>query len=195
MTTTHEVTKARNGVWTPWSAVLCVVCDYAALKDSLRATHYAKHVEALAAMNRTEEVERPDSQLIGDCNNCHCACWVRYDVSLLQQVGFKAADLNWEGPFSWELEQTGGMCAALTFSTEGRKIVVTAMDGTIYVGEYAVTAGEEEWWDHPLRKWESAPIHGDDNELKDASALKALVEEAARKAIEFIRTPAEEIPS
>lgn len=30
-------TKARNGVWTPWAQILCVECDYTALKDGPRA--------------------------------------------------------------------------------------------------------------------------------------------------------------
>ena len=110
MTTIDNVsaTKARNGVWTPWAQVLCVECDYLGLKDSPRAPHYDKHLKAVAAMNRTEEVPQPEGDQLGACNTCHCTCWVRKDVALIQQVGFKAAELDWEGPFGWALEQTGG---------------------------------------------------------------------------------------
>lgn len=95
-----EPTKARNGVWTPWAQVLCVECDYAGLKNSPRAQHYPKHLQVVAAMNRTEEVARPEGHELGICNNCQCPCWTRTDVALLQQVGFRSSDLDWEGPFS-----------------------------------------------------------------------------------------------
>ena len=187
-TLSRETVKARQGVWTPWARILCVECEYAVLKDSSRGQSYATRFKAVAAMERTAEVTRPDGNLIASCDECRCTCWVRNDVALLQQVGFKSSDLDWEGPFGWALQQTGGMCSALVFSTEGRQIVVTAMvsDTTFYIGEYAYVDGEEESWDRPLRTWESASFY-EDEELKSVSALTGMVEECARKAIEFIR--------
>jgi len=189
-----NATKARNGVWTPWSLVLCVECDYAALKDGPRATHYDKHLQAVAAMNRTEEVEHPEGHQLGVCNICHCACWVRNDVALLQQVGFSSSDLDWEGPFSWQLQQTGGMCCALVFQTDDREVVVTAMDGEFFVGEYRRIADDsnEEPWIDAIRTWQSDSLYRDD-EMKPAAELGVMVEACARKAIEFIRNP--EVPS
>jgi len=189
MTTTTEI-KARNGVWTPWAEVLCVECDYAALKNSPRAQHYAKRLAAVAAMARTEEVARPEGDLMGVCNDCRCKCWVRKDVALLQQVGYKASELDWEGPFGWSLEQTGGMCAALVFATEGREIVVTAMDGEFFVGEYENTDDEDERWSTHIRTWTSASLYEGD-ELKDASALAVLVDACARQVIAFVRSRAD----
>ena len=182
----NEITKARRGVWTPWARVLCVACEHIYLTSSSRGEFYARRLKVVAALSREEEITQPAGELIGVCAECRCACWVRDDVALLQQVGFRSSDLDWEGPFGWELRQTGGMCAALVFSTEGRQIVVTAMDTAFYVGEYTAIEGEEASWDQPLRTWESASLY-DDGQLKDGPALGAMSEECARKAIEFIR--------
>lgn len=176
---------ARNGVWTPWAEVLCVECDYAALKDSPRAQQYSKHFDVVSAMERTVEVTRPDGDLQGVCNACRCNCWVRQDVALLQQVGFQASELDWEGPFGWTLKQTGGMCAALVFTAEGREIVVSAMDGEFFVGEYANTSSEH------IRMWMSSSLYEGD-ELKDTHALTAMVEECAQQVLAFLRSPAKE---
>ena len=184
-----ETVKARQGAWTPWAAVVCVECEHTDLKSSSRGEVYARRLKVISALDRTAEVERPDGLLRATCNECRSACWVRDDVALLQQVGYKTSDLDWEGPFGWALQQTGGMCAALVFSTEGRQIVVTAMDGEFYIGEYAHTEGEEDSWDRPMRTWQSASLYKD-NELKSEPALTAMVEECARKVIEFIRQPA-----
>ena len=172
----------------PWARVLCVECEHADLKHNSRGEFYAKRLKAVAAMDRAAEVEQPEGLLLATCNECRCACWARDDVALLQQVGFKVSDLDWEGPFGWALQQTGGMCAALVFSTEGRQIVVTAMDGTFYIGEYAHTDGEEDSWDRVLRTWESAAFY-EDGVMKRASALTVMVEECTHKVIEFIRQP------
>ncbi len=186
----EKISTARNGVWTPWAQVLCVECDYTGLKDSPRAQHYAKHLTAVSAMARTAEVARPEGDLMGVCDNCRCKCWVRQDVALLQQVGLKSSDLDWEGPFGWSLEQTGGMCAALVFSTEGREIVVTAMDGEFFVGEYENTDDEDERWNEHTRMWKSESLY-DGDELKAASALEAMVEECARKVIALVHSTAQ----
>lgn len=182
------VTKARHGAWTPWAQVLCAECEYAVLKNSSRGDSYARRLKVVTELDRTAEIECPEGDLLALCNECRCMCWTRDDVALLQQVGFRSSDLDWEGPFGWALQQTGGMCAALVFSTDGRQIVVTAMDGAFYVGEYAHTEGEEESWDRPLRTWESALLYLD-GELKDMRALEAMVDECTRKAIEFIHQP------
>lgn len=183
-------TTARNGVWTPWAFVLCVECDYVGLKDSGRAETYARHLAALASMDRTKEVDRPDGDLMGVCNVCKCRCWVREDVALIQQVGYRTTELDEDGPFGWNLEQTGGMCAALVYAVEGREIVVTAFDGEFCVGEYAATDDEdEERWNEHMRLWTSASFY-EDGEMKGAWTLAVLVEECARKVIEFVHSSA-----
>lgn len=186
---TATVTKARNGAWTPWAQVLCVECEFAVLKSSSRGDSYARRLKTVAALDRTAEVECPEGDLLALCDECRCMCWTRDDVALLQQVGFRSSDLDWEGPFGWALQQTGGMCAALVFSTDGRQIVVTAMDGEFYIGEYTHVDGEEESWDRPLRTWQSAAFYADGS-MKDPPALGVLADECARKAIDFIGNPA-----
>ncbi len=186
--------KARNGVWTPWSQVLCAECDYAGLKDNPRGQTYAKHLKVLTAMNRTEEVDQPEGHQLGACNTCHCACWVRSDVALIQQVGFKAAELDWEGPFGWALEQTGGMCAALVFTTDDREIVVTAMDGEFFIGEYKIAGEDDERWMDAIRTWQSDSLY-DGAEMKPAAELATLIEACARRVIEFIHSPTGEVAS
>ena len=186
-----EPVKARQGAWTPWAAVVCVECEHVDLKSSSRGEIYARRLKVVEALDGTLEVERPhDDQLLGSCNECRRPCWVRDDVALLQRVGYKSSDLDWEGPFGWALQQTGGMCAALVFSTDGRQIVVTAMDGAFYVGEYAHTEDGEDCWDRPLRTWESLPWY-DAGTAKSSSELVALIEECARKVVEFVHQPVE----
>jgi hypothetical protein len=189
-------TLARNGVWTPWSQVLCVECDLAGLKDSPRAQHYDKHLKAIAAMNRTEEVARPDGHELGVCDACRRPCWTRTDVALLQQVGFRSSDLDWQGPFGWALQQTGGMCCALVFGTDDREIVVTAMDGYFFVGEYARIPDDspEEPWMDAIRTWQSEGLYADDD-LRPSTDLGVIADQCARKVIEFARTPTKEIVS
>lgn len=180
---------ARNGTWTPWGTVVCSECDYLALKDGPRAQHYEKHLRALEAMNRTAEVPCPEGHLRGRCDTCRCPCWVRADVALLQRIGFKSSELDWEGPFGWNLEQTGGMCAALVFGTaDDREIVVTAMDGDIFVGEYAQVDDLDERWVDPIRTWQSGTLYKDD-ELLPPDDLDAMIEAAARKVIDLVRHP------
>lgn len=192
---TLDNSKALHGVWTPWSLVLCVECDYAALKDSPREQHYAKRLQTLTAMDLTAEVERPEGHLIGVCATCHRECWVRDDVALIQQVGFKASEMDWEGPFGWALEQTGGMCAALVFTTDDREVVVTAMDGEFFVGEYKLVGDDDDdRWTTPIRKWQSTTLYRDDA-LKPMSELTAMVEECAHKVIDLIRNPVGVTPS
>jgi hypothetical protein len=179
---------ARVGVWTPWAQVLCVECDYAALQGSERAKSYSRHMESIAAMPRTAEVTCPEGNMAAMCDTCHCQCWVRDDVALLQRVGFASSDLDWEGPFGWALQQTGGMCAALVFSTEGREVVVTAMDGMFLVGEYERAKDSEESWATPLHTWESMHFYRD-HEMCGPDELTALVMECTRKAIAMVRNP------
>lgn len=177
--------QARRGTWTPWASVLCVECEHTELKDGPSGQHYKTRLAAVSKMERTEEVTRPDGQLCATCDKCRCQCWVRDDVALLQQVGYETSDLDWEGPFGWALQQTGGMCAALVYTTEDREIVVTAMDGYFYIGEYPLTNPE---WDHATRSWKSASFY-EGRELK-ISGLADLVSECAHKVIEFVRSAA-----
>jgi hypothetical protein len=164
-------------------------CDYEAIKDSRLAEIYAHHFESISKMQRSAEVACPEGESLATCDECKCACWVRDDVALLQRVGFRSADLDWKGPFGWRLEQTGGMCAALVFTTDAREIVVTAMDGMFLVGEYERVSGDESSWDDCLRAWESAPFFRDEDEPLTPDEMESLVAECARQVLEFVRHP------
>lgn len=173
--------KARLGAWTPWAQVLCNECDYVGLKSSPSAQTFASRLQKLAAMDRAKEVEQPDSEvLIGTCDGCGCACWVRDDVALLQRVGRRASDLGYPG---FTLQQTGGMCAALSVEAGGHMICLTAMDGGFMLGDYVMVG--DEWWDHLIRTWDSGQLY-EDGAWKD---VEGAIDECARKAIEFIQHP------
>jgi hypothetical protein len=190
-------TTAYNGVWTPWSLVLCVECDYAGLQGTPRAQHNAKHFEIVSKMDRAAKIVRSEGNLLGTCNNCQCKCWVRADVALLQAVGFNTSGLvDREGPFNWALQQTGGMCAALVFQADSREIVVTAMDSHFFVGEYKRIPDDspEEPWIDAIRTWQSETLYADD-ELRPSAELAAIAEQCARKVIDFVRDPAVESAS
>jgi hypothetical protein len=178
-------TKARHGAWTPWAAVLCVECEYATLQGQ---ASYPRRLQALKSMQRAAEVGCPEGDLEAVCNTCRCACWVRSDVALLQQIGYQTSELDWEGPFGWALEQTGGMCSALVLATAKHEIVVTAMDGDFFIGAYAKGDDSDERWMEPLRTWQSEALY-EDSVLKPEALLKTLVEQCAKKAIEFIYAP------
>jgi len=184
------VRVARLGVWTPWATVWCVECDYAQIKDSQRAAIYARHLESISKMPRTALVTCPEGEMLALCDQCHCQCWTRDDVALLQRVGFAASELDPDGPFGWALEQTGGMCAALIFKVETatREIVATAMDGKFLLGEYHKDATGESLWEHPLRLWESPSFYRDD-EIVSAPELESMVRDCARLVVEFARNP------
>jgi hypothetical protein len=147
-TTTTTEMLARRGVWTPWAQVLCLACDYAQ-EDAHKAA--GAHVE-----RRPGHVRDPNpaalvsmaTEGLGQCNECRATCWVRRDVATIQTIGFALADADWTGPWGWALEQTGGMCAAMVVTTETHKIVTTAMDDEIVVGEYiSVTENGNRWMD------------------------------------------------
>lgn len=179
--------KARRGVWTPWAAVLCLVCEYDFLKTGPQQS-YPRRFKHLKTVQLGLEVECPDGMLGAVCNTCRCACWVQSDVALLQQIGYQTSELDWEGPFGWALEQTGGMCSALVFSTDKHEIVVSAMDGDFFIGAYDKGNDVDERWMTPLRTWQSEALY-EDGKLKSEAIVKTLVEQCAKKAIEFVYAP------
>lgn len=182
---------ARRGVWTPWAQVLCIECDHKVLTTTERGRTYARHLDTIDKLDRAELVEADEYEALAKCDECRAVCWVRFDVGMLQSVMFRASDLDWEGPWGAELEQTGGMCAALVFSTaDNRKVVVTAMEGQFSVGEYL-----DECWDDEVRTWEGPSFYSDEDGQVGyrvgEAVLAALADECARKVIELINTPKE----
>lgn len=175
--------KARLGIWTPWAQVLCMECEYAGLKVTLQRNPGAHQVitsrfKRLASVSRPKKVSQPDVEtLLGTCDDCGCTCWVPDDVALLQRIGRKVADL---GCTRFGMEQTGGMCAALSFETKGCRILITAMDGGFVISEQLGERGD------PGRSWESDELYDFEvHDWKAEAVLVSAIEECARKALEF----------
>lgn len=170
---------ARQGVWTPWAAVLCVACEQIELRG---LTHYERRIAYLASVDVNALIDRPDGTLLAVCDECRCECWVTAEIALLQRIKFSASALAWDhGTFGVELAQTGGMCAALVLvgSDTGQQIVVTGLDGTLVIGRYA-----DEDWNDPLDMVETVPYCEGGALVADAT-LAWLVSEAARIAVQF----------
>jgi len=102
------------GVWTPWAEVLCRNCH-----DALKA-------------EAKREIKWPDPEKrLGDdqgfCTACGAEVWVHEDIAQLTRL-LKVLGTG-------ELEQTGGMCSALTIArADGGTVVVTNMDGPVMIG-------------------------------------------------------------
>ena len=176
---------ARQGVWTPWAAILCVACEQVVL--DARPAHYGKRRAFLATLDVAAHVAPSEGELLAKCDTCRCACYVEAEVALLQRIGFAASERAWEhGTVGVALEQTGGMCAALVLTDRARgvQVVVTGLDGNFVIGRYAVENPDEATWDEPLDVAETAPYY-EGGTLADASTLTALVSEVACIAVQF----------
>lgn len=180
------VTYARHGVWTPWSEVLCVVCDFEGIQPRW-VSAYPERYEAVKNMNREELVAAGDYESLAVCDKCQSACWVRFDVAVCQRVGRTAGALG-NVDMVGALEQTGGMCCALVVGgeTADRQFVVTAMDGGVALGEYERTdepEGEPIDWQDPVRMFELefATVDGEYVEVDEA------VERMARVLIQWMK--------
>jgi hypothetical protein len=105
------------GVWTPWGQVLCRKC-HDALKPEVTAK---RRIEWPAE-------EKREGDGLGFCCECGRECWVSEDVALLTRLRKLVGG---------EMEQTGGMCAALSLKREdGGTVVVTNLDAPITIGRF-----------------------------------------------------------
>lgn len=112
------------GVWTPWAEALCRHCH-----------------DAIEGMTRKKTIdwpsEKPDGYAEGFCTKCGCSIWVCDDVAQLTRLRVRVGG---------DLQQTGGMCSALTIQkTDGSEgtVVITNLDGPIDIGVYKKGAWEE----------------------------------------------------
>lgn len=127
-----EARVARQGVWTPWAAVLCCDC----------------HDKAPQADFRMGTVERlPEAgEALTFCDDCESECIVSAPVARLHNLIPALRDAGLDA----DMEQTGGMCWALAVesSPEGRLgaprtfAFVTNLDGPVIVTGWA---SREEW--------------------------------------------------
>lgn len=201
---------ARDGVWTPWAQVLCVECDYQyGLKNPRWQTSHPGRWEALCKLDRTALIEQPDGDALAKCDECHCDCWVRFDVAMCQTVGLTYGDLAWEMDdvrAGFQMEQTGGMCCAATFPITNDDdvamavVVVTAMDGNFYVGSYVRTdepMNEPIEWNDQVDSWASPSfyVEGLSGEPESYDVLAAMITECANHVIEQVRALSKRVPS
>lgn len=115
------------GVWTPWADVLCRVCH-----DALDADVTAKREI------KWPEGEKREGDAPGWCTSCGRAIWVQEDIAQLTRLRKLVG--------SGEMEQTGGMCAALVFPrADGGVVVVTNLDEPLFIGRFATS----DWTESP----------------------------------------------
>lgn len=180
---TSDNLKVKQGCFTPWAAIVCLGCDKKGLEETPGRAHYEKRLAKLRALDAEALVDCPEGDLLAMCDTCREPCWVRADVAILQRLGYRISELDWEGPHGWRIAQTGGMCAALIMTTTvtpaNREIVATAMDGPLYIGEY----DSEEWVD-PIRSEEI-----ESSTDRDPDALREAIDCAARTMIEWACHP------
>lgn len=102
------MTKRTNALWTPWAEVLCPTC------------HGTKQWNGKAVT--VPETKWSENDEHGYCTKCGKPVWVlgRSDVAVLTRLRHRMG----EG----ELQQTGGMCAALTFERPDGGYVVATVD-------------------------------------------------------------------
>lgn len=110
---TMKVVDPIPGVWTPWADVLCRKCH-----DAL-----GKEVTAKREIKWPEGKREGDGQ--GWCTSCGAPIWVHAEIALLTRLRKMVGG---------EMQQTGGMCAALALKRpDGKDVVVTALDGPVVV--------------------------------------------------------------
>jgi hypothetical protein len=121
---TMQVVGPIAGVWTPWADVLCRNCH-----DALGKEVTAKREIKWPA----GEKRKGDGQ--GYCTQCGAPVWVHEEIARLTRLRKLVGG---------DMEQTGGMCAALALCREdGGKVVVTNLDGFIFIGTYKAGQWEE----------------------------------------------------
>jgi hypothetical protein len=112
------------GVWTPWAQILCRACH-----DSLPSDATAKR------KINWPEGEKAEGDDLCLCTECGRSIWVAADIAQLARLHTNVGG---------ELEQTGGMCAALVIPRGDKgTVVVTNLDGPLSIGRYAPGEWEE----------------------------------------------------
>ena len=112
----------RPGIWTPWAAVLCAPCH----GPTYRRLGQTTPIPGFDTLHLAQDLD--DGDVVCACTKCG------KPVAVASDVGFPKLVVDLVG--SGVMEQTGGMCCAASWTTEGSIIVVTAMDEEIDVGVY-----------------------------------------------------------
>jgi hypothetical protein len=113
-------TTIKPGVFTPWGEALCRDCHDRADTKASQSTHRTFDWSSYVA----DADDEP-----GFCTRCGDPCLLNNDVAGLTRIRKEVGG---------DLEQTGGMCAALAFrSPAGGPLVLVTIDEEILVGKYA----------------------------------------------------------
>lgn len=133
------------GVWTPWAEVLCAPC------------HNRDHKLQIEVLRAVEE-----SAEQGWCMDCGKPVWLDSDVARLSRlhklIGSKA-----------QMEQTGGMCCALSIRRDDGGTVVVSVDDAIFIGLYST----KEWGcDEPAAL---AEVPGTADDKKALAAIRKML--------------------
>ena len=127
-------------VWTPWADVLCRVC-YEGLTAAESARLHAAPMVKIKWPGPPDPTTAPDraewreGDGPGFCTECKRPVWVHEEIAQLTRLRKLVGG---------ELQQTGGMCAALFISREDcGAVVVTNLNGPIDIGLYQPRGWEE----------------------------------------------------
>lgn len=127
-------TPRTDGLWTPWSQVLCYGCHGSDWKPS--RIPEGKFAELTTARKGAA------GDFAATCDACKCEIWIsRYDVADLQAI---------RNAVGGDLCQTGGMCCNLEIHHGGKFYSLGAMDGIglgVYPSEEAACEGDYESFD------------------------------------------------
>lgn len=133
-------TKAKMGVWTPWAEVLCIPCHDTRTAQGTFKILSEPDMRAIYA-------DDPDTFWPGVCTGCDKEIMLpNEDVAVLSRIRKILRSGEDFGP-AMEMEQTGGMCAALTYErADGKRVMVTyAMcePESLEIGVYRVDEEDE----------------------------------------------------
>lgn len=118
------MTAPVAAVWTPWADVLCRIC-YASKLIAAPEIKWPGPADATTAPDRAEWREGDGP---GFCTECGGDVWVHDEIAQLTRLRKLVGG---------EMQQTGGMCAALAIPhVAGGTVAVTNMNGTIDIGLY-----------------------------------------------------------
>lgn len=149
MTTATEATTALPGIWTPWATVLCYSCH-----GPTRRT--AREITSEVVFKNSEpreglpEGDHDWGESVANCDGCGNRIWVMGDAGLLGSLRAMLRGAN--SDVRAELQQTGGMCAALEVYSDSSydddegypRVVITCLDGPFFIARYD---GAAQWED------------------------------------------------
>ena len=141
-----QLERGISGVWTPWAQVLCYRCH---------GPKFPSEKVSPGHMLKYEEKAYPElpEQGHGFCDKCGRTIVLPKELANLSRLKHELFKLDID--VFPDLQQTGGMCAALSVDVHGKEwgAFVTCMEGyyTFQIGVYALIFPDDEDYnpDHP----------------------------------------------